>query len=129
MTPFAAEGGTKIINGDLILMLIDRKIYLGALRYKHQVAAALSDAAVQRKISAQKGQLAMGPVVNTINRQRVEAGKRPALEMFAPDDTDVATPGVLSNPNIAAKELGRIGESPRDTGALADMAREAGNHE
>lgn len=127
LNPFLAEGGTKIINGDLILMVIDRRIYLGALKYKHQVAAALSDAAVQRKISAQKGQAAMGPVVNAVNQQRAAQGKRPVLETFAPDETDVPNPGVLAKPDIANKELGRIGEAGRDMGSLADLAREAEN--
>lgn len=129
LNPFSAEGGTKFINGDSILMLIDRKIYLGALKYKHQVAAGLSDTIVQRKISAQKGQAAMGPVVNAVNRAREAQGKRPLLEVFAPTNDDVPTPGVLANPSVSAKELGRIGEAGRDMGSLADMAQAASDAE
>jgi hypothetical protein len=49
------------------------------------------------------------------------------LETFAPDDSDVPNPGVLAKPDIASKELGRIGEAGRDMGSLADLAREAEN--
>ena len=36
---YARDGGTKFINGDLILMKIDRRKYEGALLYKDQKAA------------------------------------------------------------------------------------------
>ena len=119
LNPFEAEGGTKYINGDLILMLIDRKIYLGALRYKHDVAAAFADAAVQRRISAGRAVNDLDATVAAANQQRARQGADPVMSVFTPGAADL--PGVMSNPDVAAKELGRIGGS-RDTGTLADLA-------
>ena len=124
LVPFEEEGGTKYINGDLILMVIDRKIYLGALRYKHQVAAALSDAAVQRRVTAQRAAHDMGDSVAAVNRQRVAQGADPVMTVFAPGVAD-ADATVLGQPGVAGREVGRLGNAPRDTGSLADLAQQA----
>jgi len=125
LTPFEEEGGTKYINGDLILMLMDRKIYLGAVRYKHQVAAAYSDAAMQRRISAGKAVSELGTTVAAVNRQRVASGADPAMTVFTPGAADFAGT-VLENSSAAAKEAARLGNSgPPDMGSLADLARDA----
>lgn len=121
LTPFEEEGGTKFINGDLILMVIDRKIYLGALRYKHQVAAALSDAAVQKRVTAQRAAHDMGETVAAVNRQRVAQGNDPVMTVFAPGVADLADT-VLGQPGVAGKEIGRLGNAVRDTGSLSDLA-------
>jgi hypothetical protein len=55
---YCKEAGTKYINGDVILMKIDRRRYLGALKHRFHQSAALSDPAVQQavaKASAQAG--------------------------------------------------------------------------
>lgn len=122
-SPYVEEGGTKYINGDLILMLIDRKIYLGALKYKHQVAAALSDAAVQRRISAGKAVNELGSTVAAVNQRRAAEGADPVMTVFAPGVADLHST-VLGKPGVEAKELGRMGGT-RDMGSLADLAKDA----
>jgi hypothetical protein len=121
LSPYEEEGGTKYVNGDLILMVIDRKIYLGALRYKHQVAAAFADAAVQRRISAGRAVNDLGGDVALANQRRAAAGADPLMTVFTPGAADL--PGVMSNPAVAGKELGRMGGS-RETGTLADLAKQ-----
>lgn len=123
LTPFEEEGGTKYVNGDLILMVIDRKIYLGALRYKHQVAAALSDAAVQRRLAASRAVNEMGSEVAAINRSRVAQGGDPVMSVFAPGVADLSDT-VLGQPGVASKEGARLGGS-RDTGTLQSLADQA----
>jgi len=121
LTPYEEEGGTKYINGDLILMLIDRKRYLGALRYKHQVAAALSDAAVQRRIAAGKAVNELGSTVAAVNQNRVAHGADPVMTVFAPGVSDLHDT-VLGQPGVQAKEMGRLGNAARDMGTGADLA-------
>jgi hypothetical protein len=121
LSPYEEEGGTKYVNGDLILMVIDRKIYLGALRYKHQVAAAFADAAVQRRISAGRAVNDLGGDVAAANLARQRQGADPVMTVFTPGAADL--PGVMSNAGVAAKEIGRIGGS-RETGTLADLAKQ-----
>jgi|SRR5690348_8900428 len=123
LTPFEEEGGTKYINGDLILMLIDRKIYLGALRYKHQVAAALSDAAVQRTVTAQRAVNDLGGPVAAVNRQRMAQGAPPVMTVFTPGAADLHNT-VLGQPGVASKEVGRVGSDTRDVGTSHDLAAE-----
>lgn len=122
LSPFEAEGGTKYINGDLILMLIDRKIYLGALRYKHDVAAAFADAAVQKRISAGRAINDLGASVAAANQHRARQGADPVMTVFTPGAADL--PGVMADPNNASKELNRIGHAARDMGTLADLAQQ-----
>jgi len=125
LSPYVEEGGTKYINGDLILMVIDRKIYLGALRYKHQVAAALADASVNRRLSAQKAVSELGSSVAAINQQRIAHGADPAMTVFTPGAAETL-PGVMSNSAVAGKELGRLGhDGSQDMGTLADLASQA----
>jgi len=121
LSPYEEEGGTKYVNGDLILMVIDRKIYLGALRYKHQVAAAFADAAVQRRISAGRAVNDLGSEVAAVNAQRARQGADPLMTVFTPGAADL--PGVMADPAVAGKELGRMGGS-RETGTLADLAKQ-----
>jgi hypothetical protein len=124
LTPFSEEGGTKFVNGDLILMVIDRKIYLGALRYKHQVAAALSDAAVQRRLAAGKAVNEMGSTVAAVNQRRVAQGADPVMTVFAPGVADL-NDTVLGQPGVSSKEVGRLGgDGKRDMGTLADLANQ-----
>lgn len=121
LTPFEEEGGTKYINGDLVLMVIDRKIYLGALRYKHQVAAALSDSAVQRRISAQRAVNTLGPDVAAANQQRAARGADPLMTVFAPGVADLHDT-VLGQPGVAAKEGARLGnDGPPDMGQMSNL--------
>ena len=123
MTPFEEEGGTKYINGDLILMLIDRKIYLGALRYKHQVAAALSDAAIQRTVAANKASTELGQsVVGAVNRQRMAQGGDPVMTVFTPGAADLdQTPLGTAK---GAKEINRLGPVGKvDMGTGADLQK------
>lgn len=125
LTPYEEEGGTKYINGDLVLMVIDRKIYLGALRYKHQVAAALSDAAIQRRVTAQRAVSDMGGVVAAVNQQRVAQGADPVMTVFAPGVADLKDT-VLGQPGVASKEGARLGhDGPVDTGTLSELASQA----
>jgi uncharacterized protein (DUF952 family) len=102
LNPFEEEGGTKYINGDLILMVIDRKRYLGALRYKHAVADALSNPAVQRTLSARKAVQDMGDTVAAVNRQRMASGQAPVMSVFTPGAAD------LQQANLDPKEVSRI---------------------
>lgn len=125
LSPFEEEGGTKYINGDLILMLIDRKIYLGALRYKHQVAAALSDAAVQRRVSAGRASNELGSTVAAVNQRRAAQGADPVMSVFAPGVGDLSDT-ILGKDGVAGKELGRLGGT-RDMGTLADLANQVDN--
>lgn len=125
LSPFEEEGGTKYINGDLILMLIDRRIYLGALRYKHQVAAALSDAAVQRRLSAGQAVNELGSTVAAMNQKRAATGAEPVMSVFTPGAADLGDT-VLGQAGVAAKEFGRLGGT-RDTGNAASLADEAAN--
>lgn len=124
LSPYSEEGGTKYVNGDLTLMLIDRRIYLGALRHKHDVAANFSDVSIAKRISAQKAQAAMGVEVNAYNKWMERQGKRPAMEVFDPADDLESFKGVMADPAVAAKEVSRVGnESARDTGFLSDLAK------
>jgi hypothetical protein len=123
LCPFEEEGGTKYINGDLILMVIDRKIYLGALRYKHQVAADLADAAVQKRISAGKAVNELGSTVAAVNQRRAKDGADPVMSVFTPGAADI--PGPMADANVASKELGRLGNAGgRDMGTLSDLANQ-----
>lgn len=119
LSPFEEEGGTKFINGDLILMLIDRKRYLGALRFKHDVAFRLSQAATAKKISADKAVQEMGGQVDAINRQRAMHGLPPLMSVFDPDKTDLQQTG------IPAQEAARLGQhrGKADTGKMSDLSK------
>jgi hypothetical protein len=120
LTPYEEEGGTKYINGDLILMLIERKRYLGALRYKHQVASALSNAAVQRTLSAKRAVTDLGDEVAAVNRQRMSQGHDPVMSVFTPGAADL-NKTVLGQPGVAQKEVSRLGhEGKPDMGSGLD---------
>src|SRR5262249_44182204 len=119
LSPFSEEGGTKFINGDLILMLIDRKRYLAALRYKHDIAMRLSDAGTAKRVSAQKARAEMGAQLDTLNRQRAMNGLPPLMSVFDPDKNDLEQTGVPD------KEVGRLGHQGKpDTGRMADLNKE-----
>lgn len=112
LSPYSEEGGTKFINGDLILMLIDRRAYLGALRHNHDIAMGFTDANMAKRMSAKKAEDAMGPQVNALNKWLERQGKRPAMEVFDPHDEMADLKGAPDS---------RIGEGPRDMGKLADL--------
>ncbi len=118
LNPYCIEGGSKFVNGDLVLMCIKRELYLGALRYKHEVAARLSDAAVQKTVSAKRAASDMGETVAAVNRSRVAQGKDPVMQVFTPGGADLS--------HIpAAKELSRLGhEGPVDSGSGTDIRSE-----
>ena len=120
LSPYSEEGGTKYINGDLILMVINRKVYLGALRYKHQVAAAISDSSVQRTISARQAANDLGDAAAALNRQRMSRGGDPLITTFVPGAADLSNT-VLGDTSVLNKELSRMGGT-RDTGTAADLA-------
>lgn len=122
ISPFEEEGGTKYLNGDLILMVIDRRIYLGALRYKHQVAANLADTRIANSLSKRQAQGAMGEDVGAVNKWMEKHGRPPVMEAFDPNNEGVGPKGVMADANVANKEMSRMGSGPRDTGLLADMA-------
>jgi len=127
LSPFEEEGGTKFINGDLVLMVIKSSIYLGALKYKHQVAAALSDAAVQRRVSGARAAHQMGEQVAAVNRARMAKGADPVMTVFTPGAADLNETALAGA--AAAKELGRIGAegTKREIGTAVDLANELQN--
>jgi hypothetical protein len=84
-------------------MVIDKRRYLGALKYKHQVAAALADPGIQRTLSARKAVQDMGDTVAAVNRQRVSVGQAPVMSVFTPGAAD------LSKTALNAKEINRMG--------------------
>jgi hypothetical protein len=107
LSPYSHEGGTKFINGDLLLMKIDRRKYLGALRHKHNVAAALADDSVQRTVSAKTAaaELARGGAAR--------AQFQGKISVFAPNATDLS--GTPLGDKMGAAELERLGGT-RDIG-------------
>lgn len=118
LSPFEEEGGTKFINGDLILMLIDRKRYLGALKYKHDFAYRLSEAGTAKRVSAQRARQEMGAELERLNRQRAQSGYAPLMQVFDPDKTDLEQVGV------PVGEVNRLGHQGRpDTGKVSDLNR------
>lgn len=119
LSPYLTEGGSKFINGDLVLMCIKRELYLGALKYKHEVAARLSDAAVQKTLSARRAVNDMGETVASVNRQRVAQGKEPVMQVFTPGAADISH-------LPAAKETGRLGhDGPPDMASGVDIRQQA----
>jgi hypothetical protein len=105
--PYIREGGSKYVNGDLILMKIDRKRYLGALKHKHRVAAALADDSIQRTLSARR---AASDLANAGANNRAVAGK---MSVFTPDAADLQHTPFADG----MKEFSRLGsDGPVDTG-------------
>jgi hypothetical protein len=78
------EQGTKFINGDVILMKIDRGRYLGALKYRHNQTQALSSAAVTQAVAKRAAQVDVS--------QRAQASGQ--MEVFAPGAGDLEQIGV-----------------------------------
>lgn len=108
-SPYKQDGGSKLINGDLILMKMSRPKYLGALKYKHQIAAALNDPSILKTVSAQKATQALA---NAGAARKDVQGK---ITVFTPGAADLTnTP--LSTP-AGANEVARLGNSgPPDVG-------------
>ena len=100
--PYSIEGGSKFVDGDLILMCIAKERYLGALRYKHDVAARLADAAVQKTVSAQRAAHDMGEQVAGANRRAMAKGGAPVMQVFTPGAADLSH-------MPPASELSRLG--------------------
>jgi len=88
LSPYVQNGGAQFLNGDLILMCIKREIYLGALRYKHEVAAKLADSRVANTISAKQAAAALGNA--GAGRAGLDAFGQPKMVAFAPDGTDLS---------------------------------------
>jgi hypothetical protein len=99
LTPYRRDGGTKFVNGDLILMKIERKKYLGALKYKHQVAAALADDSILRTLSAKRAASDLAAAGANRNYFR---GK---ISTFTPEAADLSHTPLAD----AGMELGRLG--------------------
>lgn len=121
LSPYKKEGGTKFINGDLILMVIDKRRYLGALKHRHQVAAALADAALLRAASGKRAanELARAGAYRQSNLNQRTG--QPKVQVFAPDSVDLAgTPFEDS-----FKEAQRLGnDGPVDMGSGSDLQHE-----
>ena len=99
ISPYKKDGGTKFINGDLILMKMDRRKYLGALKHKHQVAAALNDASVLRTVTAKQTVAAL---------EQAGAAKAENLGKMT-----VFTPGAADLSNTPLGEAGGAAEVSR----------------
>lgn len=121
---FEKEGGTKYINGDVILMLIDRGRYLGALRRKHEAAERLHMSEQQRAIAVRKAQAELGDMTNAINKAREGVGQGPIMEAFDPHAEDLHLEEPQMHPTVA-KEIGRMGghQGKPDTGNARDLAK------
>lgn len=101
ISPYRKDGGSKFINGDIILMKMDRGRYLGALKHKHQVAAALNDASVLRTVTAKQ---TVSALENAGAAKGSNLGK---MTVFTPGAADLAqTPLGESG---GAAEVGRLG--------------------
>lgn len=115
LSPFRRDNGSKFINGDLILMKMDRGRYLGAKKYKHQVAAALADPSVLKTVTAQSTSKTLAQAgAAEVNKQK-DAFGNPKMTVFTPGAADLSkTP--LGTADGAA-ELARLGSSgPPDVG-------------
>lgn len=100
LNPFSEEGGTKFINGDLILMVIEKRRYLGALRKKHDAAFQLATPALQKEMSRRMA-----------DNELRGAGATGKMSAFTPDQTPVAIPAE------AASKINRLGhDGPPDMG-------------
>ena len=88
LSPYNKDGGQSFINGDLILMCIGRDLYLGALKYKHEVAAKYSDPGVINTISARQAATELGKAGAA--RLGNDALNQPKMVAFTPDGTDIA---------------------------------------
>ena len=81
---YSREAGTKFINGDIILMKIDKARYLGALKYRFNQSAALSDPSVQQAVAKASAQAGV-------------ANARGKMTAFAPDAADLKDVGIDLN--------------------------------
>jgi len=80
---YCREAGTKYINGDVILMKIDRRRYLGALRHRFLQSAALSDPAVAQAVAKASA-----------GGQLQQAGAGTKMSAFAPNAADLKDVGL-----------------------------------
>src|SRR5579859_1447283 len=78
---YCKEAGTKYINGDVILMKIDRRRYYGALKHRFMQSAALSDPAVQQAVARAQAQSGL-------------ANSRGKMSAFAPNAADLEDVGI-----------------------------------
>lgn len=101
---FNREAGTKFINGDLILMKIDKKRYLGAIKYRVQQALYCSDPAVRQALAKQAATADLTPQA------------RSKIAVFAPGAADLEAVGI--NPN---KVPGLMSTPKVDTGNGNDI--------
>lgn len=82
---FNREGGTKFINGDLILMKIDRARYLGAIKHRVEQALYTSDPAVRQAIAKRAAQADLTPAAQA------------KIAVFAPGAADLKQVGIDVN--------------------------------
>lgn len=115
LSPYTREGGSKFINGDLILMKISRQRYLGALKYRHQISAAMSDPSVLKAISVKQGEAS---IANDVMRAGPDSRGMAKLGVFAPGAADLnSTVG-----DAVLKTAGKMG-GPVDMGKAADIKK------
>jgi hypothetical protein len=94
------ENGTKFINGDVILMKIDRGRYLGALKDRYMKTQAMTDPAVANAITSASASHEMRSAAG-----RVNAGKMTAFSPGAADLKDIGVdiskiPGLGGTPGV-----------------------------
>lgn len=121
LNPYEEDAGLKYVNGDLILMLTDRKRYLGALRRKHEQAERLGrnpNERTARAVAVEKARAELGETANAINRMREAQGQGPLIEAFDPKESD------LHLDAATAQAVGRMGHTGKpDTGTGKDLAK------
>lgn len=78
------EMGTKFINGDVILMKIDRARYLGALKHRHQQSDRLTAQGAVQAASRAAGSTELSPAA-------MRSGK---MEVFTPGADDAQQAGI-----------------------------------
>jgi len=101
ISPYRKDGGSKFINGDIILMKMDRRRYLGALKHKHNVAAALNDASVLRTVTAKQTVAALE------SAGAAKAENLGKMSVFTPGAADLADTALGQTGGAA--EVGRLG--------------------
>jgi hypothetical protein len=82
---YAKEAGTKFINGDVILMKIDKGRYLGALKHRYLRTQAMTDPAVARAVSQASAD------------QELKSMSKGKMSAFAPEAADLSKTGVNIN--------------------------------
>lgn len=105
-TVYSREMGTKFINGDVILMKIDRARYLGALKHRQLKTQALTNPAVVKAVSVAA---ASGDLIQSLGKMS------PFIPGDSPDislkdlGVDVSKiPGIRGTPGVESKTGGDV---------------------